>query len=282
MTPRGYVYTITNVANDGVYVGITTQPPMKRWRHHVNALRRGAHTNPYLQNAWHKYGEEAFSFAVEISCEHPEHLGRWEIILLSHLKGKGAVYNINEGGVRHQVKHSSSTKRKLSARKKGELHPNSSLTPKDILLIYRMASLGRTSKDMAGEFKVSPRTIADVTSGTTWPHMYTKEMGDRIAIGRMVRVTLDAELRKEEKRVRQEEKQRRKEEEKANRVPPSPPPSRRGEAHPRARLTEASIEDIRRRANSGESGHSIARVYNMTPSYINKIIRGERWSHLGC
>lgn len=57
------IYTITNTINGKVYVGSSINVH-SRWHHHRTYLRQGKHVNPKLQNAWNKYGESAFVFAI--------------------------------------------------------------------------------------------------------------------------------------------------------------------------------------------------------------------------
>lgn len=57
------IYSITHVASGKLYVGQSSKM-RDRWLFHRSALRRGVHSNRPLQNAWNKYGEAAFAFAV--------------------------------------------------------------------------------------------------------------------------------------------------------------------------------------------------------------------------
>lgn len=57
------IYKITHEASGRYYLGSSCDVE-KRWRAHRNALRRGAHHSLFLQRAWDKYGEDAFSFLV--------------------------------------------------------------------------------------------------------------------------------------------------------------------------------------------------------------------------
>lgn len=57
------VYKITNVLNGNVYVGSAVFFK-RRWSLHKSELRKNHHHSPKLQNAWNKYGEEAFEFSV--------------------------------------------------------------------------------------------------------------------------------------------------------------------------------------------------------------------------
>ncbi len=57
------VYAIVNVMNGKRYIGSTVNF-QGRTQIHRNELRRGLHSNRYLQAAWNKYGEDAFVFGV--------------------------------------------------------------------------------------------------------------------------------------------------------------------------------------------------------------------------
>lgn len=57
------IYRIRNIIDGKFYVGSTINQ-RERFRTHRNKLRRGVHHTPHLQNAWRKYGEEAFVFEV--------------------------------------------------------------------------------------------------------------------------------------------------------------------------------------------------------------------------
>lgn len=58
------IYKITNVESGRVYVGQTRYSFVERYWLHVWNLRHQSHANKYLQRAWEKYGESAFSFSV--------------------------------------------------------------------------------------------------------------------------------------------------------------------------------------------------------------------------
>ena len=58
------IYRITNTAKGRKsYIGSSVNME-KRWIDHRSRLRRGVHFNAHLQNAWNKYGEIVFEFAV--------------------------------------------------------------------------------------------------------------------------------------------------------------------------------------------------------------------------
>lgn len=57
------IYSITNIANGKSYVGSSVNIK-KRWACHVSGLTKGRNRSVRLQNAWNKYGADAFKFSV--------------------------------------------------------------------------------------------------------------------------------------------------------------------------------------------------------------------------
>lgn len=57
------IYKIKNKINEKYYLG-SSNSCERRKVSHLSQLRRGIHTNSYLQNAWNKYGEENFIFEI--------------------------------------------------------------------------------------------------------------------------------------------------------------------------------------------------------------------------
>lgn len=62
------VYKIVNIVNGKIYVG-SSNDIKKRWYQHQKSLKDGIHGNPYLQNAWNKYGSQSFKFEIVEECE---------------------------------------------------------------------------------------------------------------------------------------------------------------------------------------------------------------------
>ncbi len=61
------VYTITCVPTGAQYVGSAVWFA-RRFRQHESDLRLGKHRSTYMQRAWKKYGESAFSFGILLVC----------------------------------------------------------------------------------------------------------------------------------------------------------------------------------------------------------------------
>jgi len=57
------IYALFNTRNGKLYVGSSVHIT-RRWAAHRRELRRGKHTNRFLQRAWDKHGEAAFEFRL--------------------------------------------------------------------------------------------------------------------------------------------------------------------------------------------------------------------------
>lgn len=92
------IYRITNIKNGMSYIGKTGMNFGDRWSNHKSLLNSGKHSNSHLQNAWNKYGESMFEFAVVESVTDPAVLNELEIKYISEYKSAGISYNIHDGG----------------------------------------------------------------------------------------------------------------------------------------------------------------------------------------
>jgi group I intron endonuclease len=76
MTGASGIYQIRNTATGKVYVGSAVHIG-RRWSLHKRRLNAGKHHSQRLQNAWVKYGPEAFEFTVlEVVADTPQLLAR--------------------------------------------------------------------------------------------------------------------------------------------------------------------------------------------------------------
>jgi len=94
-----YLYKITCLSNQKLYIGQTVQPE-KRWtQHKTNAASKAP--NMVIAQAIKKHGNENFEFEVIASCKTQEDANEIETLLVqqyeSHIStGKG--YNVSNGG----------------------------------------------------------------------------------------------------------------------------------------------------------------------------------------
>lgn len=90
------IYKITNTTNSKAYVGQSSDIKV-RFKSHISDLKRGAHSNRYLQNSWSKHGEEAFEFEILELCTKDKTSER-EIYWIKKLNTFNDGYNLTEGG----------------------------------------------------------------------------------------------------------------------------------------------------------------------------------------
>lgn len=111
------VYLIEHTESGKVYVGSTTNIKHRLWTHRAT-LRRGNHTNPYLQHAWDKYGAPAFEmYLVEYS--EKDRLQEREQFWMDLFEGN--YYNAIPFADRREL--SKEHRRKLSLAAIGKPHP---------------------------------------------------------------------------------------------------------------------------------------------------------------
>lgn len=90
------VYAIVNTVNGKMYIGQTIQKWSVRRNDHWSLLDRNCHENPYLQNAWNKYGEQSFQYFVVQECKDQLECDWVEIYWIETLRPN--IYNLKSGG----------------------------------------------------------------------------------------------------------------------------------------------------------------------------------------
>jgi group I intron endonuclease len=87
------IYKIINVVNNKFYIGSAVNFSRRKTRH-FSELRTNKHNNLKLQNAWNKYGETSFVFAVVEEVQDKALLLEVENRWLKEHVGKDYCYNI--------------------------------------------------------------------------------------------------------------------------------------------------------------------------------------------
>lgn len=109
-----YLYKITNLTNQKIYIGQTVDP-LGRWAKHKSDSKTTKKTKSVLHNALQKYGKDAFTFEVISCCKSQEDTDYTETELIKQynsLTDDGRGYNITPGGFGSPK--SNATKKKLS------------------------------------------------------------------------------------------------------------------------------------------------------------------------
>jgi group I intron endonuclease len=107
------VYMIKCISTEKYIIGETGNVK-KRLLYHIQNLKGNRHENPYLQNAWNKYGEDKFSYHVIEYCDFSECKIREDYyckLYDSHNHDKG--FNLRPTGMDLKTKFSQETKDKI-------------------------------------------------------------------------------------------------------------------------------------------------------------------------
>lgn len=120
----GCIYSILNKVNGKIYVGQTNRKFSRRMTEHKSHLRGNCHRNPHLQNAWNKYGEDAFEFNILEECPNSK-LDDNEEWWITHFKSNNPAIGYNmQGGGNSQGTCSPDFREKMSKVTKGENNGN--------------------------------------------------------------------------------------------------------------------------------------------------------------
>jgi len=105
------IYKITNTINGNTYIGSSINIH-RRFVQHRHLLNHNKHDSKHLQNAWNKYGEQAFVFETVLLCDK-DYTIYFEQLLLDYLC---PIYNTAKNATRPTLglKRSEETRRKIS------------------------------------------------------------------------------------------------------------------------------------------------------------------------
>lgn len=111
------IYRIVNITNNKWYIGSSINI-RQRIHQHLRDLRQNTHDNAKLQNAWNKYGKDAFEFWIVELVENCEDLLPVEQEWLNKHRPHITGYNIAIGAT--GPRHSKETRRKWLLKPLGE------------------------------------------------------------------------------------------------------------------------------------------------------------------
>jgi hypothetical protein len=93
-----FIYIITNIINNKIYIGQTKNPKLRWSQHKSNAKYKRGHQ--IITRAISKYGEDNFTFKVIASCNTQKDADKSEeLAIIQHdSRNQDKGYNINAGG----------------------------------------------------------------------------------------------------------------------------------------------------------------------------------------
>lgn len=121
VSPVPCIYQIICTSTGKRYIG-QTDNAQRRWWEHCSALRRDVHYSRYLQRAWNKYGENAFSFQVIEECQLDQLTQREQYWLDFYKPIAPSGFNLNSRADMPPMlgkSHTDEARAKMSANAKG-------------------------------------------------------------------------------------------------------------------------------------------------------------------
>lgn len=112
LTPISCIYVCLCTTTNKRYIGSALNG-LRRYKEHIDALKKERHHNRYLQNAWKKHGEAVFTWAILEECVENDLLDR-EQHWINHFDSANSKFGFN---IAYPVKQRNSSKRMSAAHK---------------------------------------------------------------------------------------------------------------------------------------------------------------------
>lgn len=162
---KGYIYKITCLVNNKVYIGLTTTSIEQRWKGHI---RDSKQSSKHLYASIRKYGINNFKIEQIDESDDFEKLGELERYYIKEYNSTNSDFGYNNtyGGERNQL----------------DGNPRARLTEEDVKNIRKKYNLKNvTTLEAWEEYKnrISFSAFEKIWQGTTWksvlPEVYTEE-----------------------------------------------------------------------------------------------------------
>lgn len=174
------IYRITHIDSGKSYIGKTGMNFGDRWDSHRALLRAGKHSNSYLQNAWNKYGESAFEFAVVEVVSDPSSLDDLEMKYIAEYKGSDKSYNLHQGGSGgyNLGKHlSDKTKRKIG--EKNRINMTGRKASAETRAKMSSSHLARYKNWTSEDREKFGKLMSECASGYSWSEEAKKKFSEK-------------------------------------------------------------------------------------------------------
>ena len=195
-----YIYKITNLKNNKIYIGQTKRHWSVRRSDHRYRLKKGDHRNPHLQSSYNKYGPDAFKFEVLEKCSISK-VDERECYWINKYNSRNRLlgYNLEKGGNENK-ELSDETRAKMSKAQQGN---NGLFNEKEVEKIKIQLINGKTPTEIARELGVKKDNISRILYRTTyvWVRPDLNDKLEKISYVKKIEVLTEDEKKDIEKRI---------------------------------------------------------------------------------
>lgn len=167
-----YVYLVTNIINQKIYIGKTNNKNV-RWSQHKSKSKK---FRGLFLNAIRKYGYTNFNFEIIKECNTEDEAYEYERVLveLFNTRNRKIGYNVAEGGGGGSKGYKVKDKIKLYFKNKytGSKSIRAKFTDNDIIQILTEYSTGNyTTYYLANKYNCGKSTIIRIINGTVYSNV---------------------------------------------------------------------------------------------------------------
>lgn len=168
------VYKITNIKNGKFYIGSSIDIHT-RWKQHINQLNKNIHNNIHLQNAWNKYGKNAFLFEILEECDK-NNLRDLEQTYIDNTKCLDKKIGYNIAPKTDMTEISDETKDKISNTLKGKFVGENCFysrysEEKIKTIIKDLMDINLSYNKIAQKNHVSKSVVCNIYYGNSWAYL---------------------------------------------------------------------------------------------------------------
>lgn len=161
------IYKITCIPNQKAYIGQSVNIRCRAHEHRRD-LEKGTHDNTIMQNAYDKYGKDAFIVSLIEVVEDYEKLRDREEYWVEYYQSLSSQKGFNICPIKEGYLPS----REWGDKVRGSKNGNSILNEIDIPYICKLINSKKyTYRAIGNMFGVSANAIRDIKSGRTWGHI---------------------------------------------------------------------------------------------------------------
>lgn len=132
----------------------------RRYKQHINLLKKGEHYNKYLQRSYNKYGYVNYKRIYWSSMINLKTLSELEVVMISNRKSYESGFNLTVGGEGHKGYKVSAENIKKMLERGTNANPMSKISKDDFFEIVDLLIDGLTNIEIGRRYNLHPNYIS--------------------------------------------------------------------------------------------------------------------------